>query len=96
MDITKFIIEGRDQALLYGDYSTYHHQLSKRTANSRKKLGLATKNRGKFQKKDHVTAEQIGENREYVLSFSLLGFFLPALDMSTSTSSRANAPGLTP
>lgn len=64
MDITKFITEGRDQALSYGDYSTYHKQLSRRLLNSRKKLGIATKNRGKAQKREQVTAEQIGQNKE--------------------------------
>jgi signal recognition particle subunit SRP68 len=66
MDITSFIVQGRDKALLYGDYATYHSQLSKRLLNSRKKLGLVTKNRGKFRKREHVTAEDIAENREYV------------------------------
>ena len=42
MDITSFVVQGRDQALLYGDYSTYHAQLTKRLLNSRKKLGIAT------------------------------------------------------
>lgn len=64
MDITAFIIQGRDQALLYGDYSIYHSQLSKRLLNSRKKLGISSKNRGKFHKRGTVTAEDIGQNRE--------------------------------
>lgn len=67
MDITKFIVTGRDEALLSSDYSTYHQQLAKRILNSRRKLAIATKNRGKFQKKGQVTADQIGENREYVV-----------------------------
>ncbi|PHH86307.1 hypothetical protein CDD83_10434 [Cordyceps sp. RAO-2017] len=66
MDITSFVIQGRDQALLYGDFSTYHAQLAKRLLNSRKKLGIATKNRGKYQKRDGPTAEDVAGNREYV------------------------------
>ncbi|POR34600.1 Signal recognition particle subunit SRP68 [Tolypocladium paradoxum] len=66
MDITSFVVQGRDQALLYGDYSTYHTQLAKRLLNSRKKLGIATKNRGKFHNKDDVTAEHVGGSHEYV------------------------------
>ncbi|KAM4056829.1 RNA-binding signal recognition particle 68 domain-containing protein [Hirsutella rhossiliensis] len=66
MEITSFVVQGRDQALLYGDYSTYHSQLAKRLLNSRKKLGVATKNRGKFQKRDNITALQVGGNHEYV------------------------------
>lgn len=65
MDITKFVVEGRDKALLYGDYSTYHHQLAKRLLSSRKKLGIATKNRGKSQSKGVPTVEEISQNREY-------------------------------
>lgn len=64
MDITSFIVEGRDRALLYGDYSTYHSNLSKRLLNSRRKLGIATRNRGKFHDKSQVTSEEIAANRE--------------------------------
>ena len=64
MDITAFVVQGRDKALLYGDYSIYHTQLSKKLLNARKKLGIATRNRGKFHKRDGVTAEAIGEHRE--------------------------------
>jgi signal recognition particle subunit SRP68 len=66
MDITSFIVDGRDKALLYGDYSTYHSLLAKRLLNSRKKIGIATRNRGKYAKKDQVTAENVGENHECV------------------------------
>lgn len=64
MDITSYVVQGRDQALLYGDYSTYHEQLAKRLLSSRKKLGIVTKNRGKFQKKDSVTSEDVSSNNE--------------------------------
>ncbi|KAG6008388.1 hypothetical protein E4U21_004593 [Claviceps maximensis] len=66
MDITSFVVQGRDQALLYGDYSTYHAQLSKRLLSSRKKLGIVTKNRGKFHKREPITAEDISANNENV------------------------------
>lgn len=65
MDITSFIIQGRDKALLYGDYSTYHGQLSRRLLNSRRKLGTVTKNRGKFRKAEQATAEDVKTNNEY-------------------------------
>lgn len=68
MDITTFVVRGRDKALLYGDYSTYHGQLAKRLLASRRKLGIATRSRGKFSKKDGVTAENIAENHECVLN----------------------------
>jgi len=66
MDITKFVVSGRAQA--FGDNAVYRGQLSRRLLKSRKKLGIATRNRGKYQKKDEVTAEQIRENPEYVPS----------------------------
>lgn len=66
MDITSFVVQGRDKALLYGDYSTYHAQLSKRLLNSRKKLGIATKNRGKYHKKAQITSQEIADNQECV------------------------------
>jgi signal recognition particle subunit SRP68 len=72
MDITSFIIQGRDKALLYGDYSTYHGQLSKRLLNSRKKLGTVTRNRGKFRKAEQVTAEDVQTNNEYDITDPLL------------------------
>lgn len=64
MDITTFIVAARNQALLYGDYSTYHSQLAKKLHNCRKKLGIVTKNRGKFTNKFAVSAAQISENHE--------------------------------
>ncbi|KAL6914049.1 hypothetical protein FSST1_011809 [Fusarium sambucinum] len=66
MDITKFVVQGRDQALLYGDYSTYHKSCTKRLLSCRKKLGISTKNRGKFRDHERITAEHIAQNHEYV------------------------------
>lgn len=66
MDITKFIVSGRDEALLYGDYSTYRAQLSRKLLSARKKLGLATRKGAKYAKRPVVTAEDVGRNHEYV------------------------------
>lgn len=66
MDITKFVVFGRDQALLYGDYSTYRAQLSHRLLSIRKRLGRATKKNAKYSKRPPVTAEDIANNVEYV------------------------------
>ncbi|KAI0017519.1 hypothetical protein F4780DRAFT_589806 [Xylariomycetidae sp. FL0641] len=66
MDITDFVVSTRNQALLYGDYTTYHKLLAKKLRNSRKKLGLVTKNRSKFSKKELPAAEQVSENHEYL------------------------------
>jgi hypothetical protein len=64
MDITSFVVQGRDKALLYGDYSTYHAQLCKRLLNSRKRLGIATRNRGKFHKKGQLSPDEVAQNIE--------------------------------
>lgn len=95
MDITSYIVQGRDKALLYGDYATYHSQLSKRLLNARKKLGIVTKNRGKFNKKDHITADNIGQNRECdALALNSYAISqLTLLDMSTCPFLPANARG---
>ncbi|KAI1774909.1 hypothetical protein F4818DRAFT_441732 [Hypoxylon cercidicola] len=66
MDITNFVVSARNQALLYGDYNTYHRQLVKKLHNCRKRLNIVTKNRAKFNKKESVTAEQVSENREFL------------------------------
>ena len=64
MEITKFVVSGRDKALLYGDYMTYRAQLSNRIHNLRKKLAIATKPRAKYTSKVPITAEEIGSNHE--------------------------------
>jgi signal recognition particle subunit SRP68 len=64
MEVTKFVVSGRDKAKLYGDYATYRTQLSNRIHNLRKKLGIATKPRAKYSIKGPVTAEDIASNHE--------------------------------
>lgn len=64
MDITKNVVSSRETALLDGDYATYRTQLSGKLLNSRKKLNIATKNRGKFHPKPQITAEQVSEDHE--------------------------------
>jgi signal recognition particle subunit SRP68 len=64
MEVTKFVVSGRDKAKLYGDYATYRTQLSNRIHNLRKKLGIATKPRAKYTNKGPVTAEDIASNHE--------------------------------
>jgi signal recognition particle subunit SRP68 len=66
MEITRFIVSGRDQALLYGDYSTYRIQLSRRLLSIRKKLGRTTKKGAKYTNKAPVTAQDIGNNNGLV------------------------------
>ncbi|WYZ46404.1 hypothetical protein EsH8_IX_000629 [Colletotrichum jinshuiense] len=95
MDITKFVVSGRDSALLYGDYATYQGQLAKKLLNSRKKLGIATKNRGKFSKKGDVTAAQIGENHAYIHLLLLTSERAWANAMAIKSSHASDAKGVT-
>lgn len=67
MEVTKFVASGREKAKLEGDYATYRKGLSNRIHNLRKKLGIATKPRAKYDSgKTQVTAEDIARNHEYV------------------------------
>ncbi|OBR08986.1 Signal recognition particle subunit SRP68 [Colletotrichum higginsianum IMI 349063] len=95
MDITKFVVSGRDAALLYGDYGTYQNQLAKKLLNSRKKLGIATRNRGKFSKKGEVTAIQIAENHEYIHLLLLTSERAWANAMAIKSSHASDAKGVT-
>lgn len=71
MEVTRFIISGRNKAKLYGDSAAYRTQLSSRIHNLRKKLGIATKPRAKYTTKAPVTAEDIGRDHGYVWPFTL-------------------------
>lgn len=68
MEITKFVIEGREKALLFGDYSTYRSQLSSRILKIRKRLGRTTRKGAKYSNKAPITAQDIGSNYEYAFS----------------------------
>ncbi|KAH6635244.1 hypothetical protein B0J18DRAFT_418304 [Chaetomium sp. MPI-SDFR-AT-0129] len=94
MDITKFVVSLREKALLYGDYSTYWSQLSGKLLNSRKKLNIATKSRGKFNPKAPVTAEKIAENHEYVYLQLLTAERTWAHAMSMKASHTADTKGI--
>ncbi|KAJ3503485.1 hypothetical protein NM208_g16505 [Fusarium decemcellulare] len=95
MDITKFVVQGRDQALLYGDYSTYHGSLAKRLLSCRRKLGIVTKNRGKFHEHDKVTAEKVAENNEYVHLLLLTSERAWAQAMSMKSGHTSDKKGIT-
>lgn len=65
MDITKFIKEQREKALLAGDYGSYRKQLSRRLLVVRKKLKYTSPKGRKYTPKDPVTAEDIASDHEY-------------------------------
>ncbi|KAF4126753.1 signal recognition particle subunit SRP68 [Geosmithia morbida] len=94
MDITSFVVQGRDKALLYGDYSTYHASLAKRLVNSRRKLGIATKNRGKFNAKREITADDVTKDREYVYLSLLTSERAFAQAMSVKASHTSDQKGI--
>ncbi|KAK0629962.1 hypothetical protein B0T17DRAFT_556280 [Bombardia bombarda] len=95
MDITKFIVSSREKALLYGDHATYRSQLAGKLLHSRKKLNIATKNRGKFSPKVHVTPEQIAENHEYLRLQLLTAERAWAHAMSMKAAHSADKKGMT-
>ncbi|KAK7418391.1 signal recognition particle subunit srp68 [Neonectria punicea] len=95
MDITNFVVQGRDKALLNGDYSTYHGLLSKRLLNCRKKLGLATKNRGKFHPKSKVTPDEVAQNHGYVQFLLLTSERAWAQAMSIKSTHSTDQKGIT-
>ena len=70
MDITSFISSHR-QTLLISDYATYRSQLSRQILSTRKRLRIATPRREKFTPKP-VTAENVGDTKEYVYLMLLL------------------------
>ncbi|KAK3488217.1 uncharacterized protein B0T23DRAFT_344792 [Neurospora hispaniola] len=95
MDITKFVVSHRENALLYGDYATYRAQLSRKLLNSRKKPNIATKSRGKFHPKAQITAEQISDNHEYLHLALLTAERTWAHAMSMKASHAADTKGMT-
>ncbi|KAL8911205.1 MAG: hypothetical protein Q9171_003611, partial [Xanthocarpia ochracea] len=65
MDITRFIVNQRDKALLVGDYGSYRKQSSRRLLVVRKKLNYSSKGR-KYSPKPPITAEDIASNHEFI------------------------------
>ncbi|CAG9937132.1 unnamed protein product [Clonostachys rosea f. rosea IK726] len=94
MEITSFIIQGRDKALLDGDYSTYQSQLARRLLKSRQKLGIATRNRGKFSNKAKITSEDIAQNNGYIYLALLTSEHAWAQAMSMKASHTNDQKGL--
>ncbi|KAL8938128.1 MAG: hypothetical protein Q9216_004055 [Gyalolechia sp. 2 TL-2023] len=65
MDITQFIVSRRERALLVGDYGLYRKQLSRRLLVVRKKLNHTSRGH-KYTPRTPITAEDIGNNHEFV------------------------------
>ncbi|CCU74223.1 signal recognition particle 68 kDa protein [Blumeria hordei DH14] len=65
MDITNFVFSGRAQAKLYGDWASYRTQLSNKIQKLRKKLGIATRPRAKFDSRAAITSSDIGRDHGF-------------------------------
>ncbi|KAI9760413.1 MAG: hypothetical protein M4579_001709 [Chaenotheca gracillima] len=91
MEITKFTASRRENALLLGDYNFYRAQTSRRLLTLRKKLGRTSKGK-KYTGRAPVTAQDIGENHEFVHLLLLTSerAWAHAMHMK-STSSNENA-----
>jgi signal recognition particle subunit SRP68 len=61
MDITAFIHNARQEALLLGDYNAYRSQCSRRLATIRKQLGRATKSK-KYTAPEPLTSEDLSKD----------------------------------
>lgn len=71
MNITNFIFNRREKALLVGDHGSYRKQLSRRLLVVRKKLQHTSMKGKKYSPKAPVTAEDIGTNHEYAVKGDL-------------------------
>lgn len=75
MEVTDFIFNEREEALLVGDYNAYRAHTTRKLQKLRKKLGQATPKGRKYTAKPAVTAENVGNNLSYV-TVSSSGFQL--------------------
>lgn len=66
MDITDFIFNQREEALVVGDYNAYRAHATRKLHKLRKKLGQTTPKGRKYTTKPPVSAEDIGNNVVYV------------------------------
>jgi signal recognition particle subunit SRP68 len=64
MDITKYVVSRRNDALLAGDYGTYRKQLSRRLLVVRRRLGRTSPKNRKYTEKAPITAEDVSSNPE--------------------------------
>ena len=95
MDITAFISTHRE-ALLIGDYNTYHSQLSRQILATRKRVGRATARREKFAPKA-VTPADVGNDPEFVhlLVLTAERAWAHAMHIKTSHTEDTSGRGIT-
>ncbi|KAL8788815.1 MAG: hypothetical protein Q9213_001486 [Squamulea squamosa] len=90
MDITSFIVNQRNTALLVGDYGLYRKQLSRRLLVVHKKLNYSTKGR-KYSPKSPITVEDITNNHEFIQLLLLTAERAWALAMYMKSTHTANS-----
>jgi signal recognition particle subunit SRP68 len=93
MDITTFV-SSRRQTLLISDYATYRSQLSRQILSTRKRLRIATPRREKFTPRP-VTAENVGDTREYAYLMLLMAERAWAHGMLIKSQRNEDAGGIT-
>ena len=64
MDITKFIVSRRNEALLVGDYGSYRKQLSRRLLTINQRLGRASPKGRKYAPKAPISPQDVAGNLE--------------------------------
>ena len=69
MEITRFIVERRNDALVVGDYGTYRKALSRRILTLRRRLGRTTAKGRKYTQKAPITSDDVASDVESVFSF---------------------------
>ncbi|KAM0797300.1 hypothetical protein BDR22DRAFT_460859 [Usnea florida] len=93
MDITKFIVSQRENALLVGDYASYRKQLSRRLLVVRKKLHYTSIKSKKYVARPAVTAEEIAQNHLLLLTSERA--WALAMHMKSMHSAESGGHGIT-
>ncbi|KAI9886687.1 MAG: hypothetical protein M1823_001531 [Watsoniomyces obsoletus] len=96
MEITKYIITKRNEALLRGDHAAYRAQLSRRLLKVRRRLGRTAGKSRKYTAAGVVTAGDIVGNNEYVYLVLLTAerAWAHAMQMKNALSSGRDKQGI--
>ncbi|MCJ1251695.1 hypothetical protein MMC30_008930 [Trapelia coarctata] len=97
MDITKFVVSRRNDALLVGDYGSYRKQLSRRLLVVRRRLGRISPKNRKYAQKAPITAEDVSSNLEFIHLLLLTSerAWAHALHMKSMRSAESTARAIT-
>ncbi|MCJ1390942.1 hypothetical protein MMC18_003803 [Xylographa bjoerkii] len=97
MDITKFIVSRRNEALLVGDYGSYRRQLSRRLLTVNQRLGRASPKGRKYAPKIPISADDVASNSEFIALLLLTAerAWAHALHMKSMHSADSSAKDIT-